>query len=798
MTDTPTYRTIQHMRSAILGSAALLGLMAQPAVAQDAEASAVTQAAGQNSASTGTIGSEPAAAGEIIVTATRRAESILRVPLSVTSYSPEVMDRQGIRQIDDIARLTPSLRFARTSGTTGNNGTNISIRGIASDVGAATTAIYIDDTPIQIRSVGYFSGNPYPRVFDLERVEVLRGPQGTLFGAGAEGGAVRFLTPQPNFDDFDIYSRAEVSTTKHGEESFEGGLAAGGAVSDTLAVRFSGWYRRDGGYIDRIVPQTTRRTEKDINSQDTYASKLAVSWRPVEEFTLTPSIYYQKIESDGRDQFWEGNGNPGKQDYVNGATNREPSTDRFYIPSLKATYDFGRISLISNGSYFNRRQAQILDYTNYLSFLRSGSPFGNYTNKLATNAFVDLTNAQRNFTQEVRLQSFNDDSFIDWTAGAYYSKTKQRFTYFSASGLIPGVISRGFPQYLGRYNLFERINADDTQVAGFASVDVKPITDVKISLGGRYTRNKFDFLNFRTGPVNSGVSTTVNFSQKEDSFTPRIAASWQVDPGNLLYASASKGFRQGGAQPIVDRVFCATDVAALGVVDSAKDYKSDSVWAYEAGSKNKLFGGAVILDTNAYVIKWKNIQQAIRLPTCGFTFIGNLGEATAKGVDISFQLTPVKGLQLGANVGYNKSTFDDDVFFDGNTSDSNPGVIVRKKGQRLGGPSWTGSVFAQFDQPVSAGTEAYARFDYSFANRGIAIPNGVFGFDPGLPALEGADYSTVRAGVRFSGVDLSLFVNNLTNQDKPLSRNHDGIGSPLYYVQTYRPRTIGLTGQFRY
>jgi outer membrane receptor protein involved in Fe transport len=268
-------------------------------------------------------------AGAIVVTAQRREENILRVPISVTSYSPQQMDAQGIRQIEDLSRLTPSLLFTRTAGVSGNNGTNITIRGIASDVGSATTAIYIDDTPIQIRSIGYFSGNPYPRVFDLERVEVLRGPQGTLFGASAEGGAVRFLTPQPNFKDFGFYGRSEISTTENGAPSYEGGIAVGGPVNDKLAVRASGWIRQDGGYIDRVDPTTKATLNKDINRQRTYAAKLGISWRPVDELTITPSIYYQKIESRGRNQYWEGYGDASDQNYATGIFNFEPSYDRF-------------------------------------------------------------------------------------------------------------------------------------------------------------------------------------------------------------------------------------------------------------------------------------------------------------------------------------------------------------------------------------------------------------------------------------------------------------------------------------
>lgn len=250
--NTGVRRLVTSIKTLLVSSVALGALASAPAWATEPASAAADNPA----PSAAPAEQQPAAAapdqGEIVVTAQRRAENILKVPISITSFSPEQIDKQGIRQIEDLSRLAPSLVFSRTAGVSGNNGTNISIRGIASDVGSATTAIYVDDTPIQIRSIGYFSGNPYPRVFDLERVEVLRGPQGTLFGASAEGGAVRFITPQPSFTKFGVYGRAELSSTENGAPSYEAGIAIGGPVSDTLAVRASAWYRHDGGYIDRI------------------------------------------------------------------------------------------------------------------------------------------------------------------------------------------------------------------------------------------------------------------------------------------------------------------------------------------------------------------------------------------------------------------------------------------------------------------------------------------------------------------------------------------------------------------
>jgi outer membrane receptor protein involved in Fe transport len=743
-------------------------------------------------AETGTPAPESETVGtDIVVTAQRRSESIGKVPISIASYSRELMDREGVRRIDDISRLTPALRFVPTSGVLSNNSSNIAIRGIASDVGSSTTAIYIDDTPIQIRNIGYFgSGNPYPRIFDLQRVEVLRGPQGTLFGAGAEGGAVRFITPQPDTDALAIYSRAEVSTTENGAANYEYGLAVGGAVSDTLAVRASGWYRRDGGYIDQVTPQTNTVIAEDVNQEATYSAKIALTWRPVDALTITPGIFYQHIESDSRGIFWEGYGDLASGDLKTGVNHLEPSDDTFTLYTLRAEYDFGKVSVVSNTSYFERQQDISFSYLNYFSRLRGGGPFASYASKDPSNSDDLMNTRQRNFTQELRVQSY-DNALIDWTIGGYYARTKQNAVQATQSGRTPGVLVGGVPQYQNIYSYYDEASANDRQMAAFASVDIKPLDGLKLTLAARFTRNEFDFRDIRDGPVNGVVRTVVNASQSEEAFTPKISLSYQLDQNNLLYATASKGFRPGGAQPQVSPDFCKADLTTLGLSTSPTSYDSDSLWSYEAGSKNKLFGGLLNLDVNGYHIKWKNIQQVLRLPGCGLSFVSNLGSATGTGAEISVALNPAQGISFGASAGYTRLTYDQNSY-------GGSGLLLRAEGQRIGGPLWSGSVYGQVERPIGEGT-GYIRANYSFATKNIVTATqGTFGYDPGLPALGGTNFVTLRLGMRVSGVDVSLFADNLTNSREIVSRSHDNVGSPLYYDVTYRPRTIGLTGQFRY
>jgi iron complex outermembrane recepter protein len=734
---------------------------------------------------------ESAAVDEVVVTAQRRAQNILDVPLSVTSYSPEQLEQQGIHGIDDLARLTPSLKFGRTSGVSGNNGSDISLRGIASDVGSATTAIYIDDTPIQIRNIGYFGGNTYPMVFDLERIEVLRGPQGTLFGAGAEGGAVRFITPTPTFSGSSLSAKTEFSSIRNGATNYEAGVAGGTAASDTIALRGSVWYRHDGGYIDRYDPTLANLVAKDINSADNYSARVALGWKATEALTVTPSVYYQKTTSEGRSQYWESASNISTGNFRTGIYNAEPSEDRFTLPALKIELDFGGIQLISNTSYFDRSRSQSLDYATFLSSNRSGNPFGTYGNKDPTNAVARQNFDQQNLIQEVRLVSASPMQKVDWTVGAFYSKADQEAINMSGSGRIPGVISSGFPQYLGRYNLFDDIVSTDKQLAGFGSVDYKPMDLLTLTAGARVSRNEFNFGETRDGPVNGGRRTFDTASQSATSFTPKLGANLKLDANNLLYTSVSKGFRPGGAQSPVDPVFCAADLATLGLTASPREYDSDSLWSYELGSKNRLFDGALLVDVNAYYVKWKNIQQSIRLPRCSFSYIANLGEATGKGADMSFVVRPATGLSLGAAVGYNTTSYDRGIT-GGN------GLVIKQSGDRIGGPKFTGSLYGLVEHRITNAFDGYARVDYTFQGKGIPQNPADFGYDPGLTPLPSTNTLAVRFGGKFGNADLSLFVNNLTNQTAPISRAHDTIATSLYYDQTYTPRTVGVTWQVKY
>ena len=462
----------------MLAAALLAGAALPPAHAQaSAEPPAEIKSAGPDSqapappAPTATPPvAQPGALQEIVITATRHEAALSKVPVSVSAFTQESMDEKGIKDFTDVARFTPGVTIDATG--TGTN--SISIRGISSSGGSGTTGIYIDDTPIQIHSLGFNADDTLPKTFDLERVEVLRGPQGTLFGAGSEGGTVRYILTQPSLSKSSVYARSEVSFTQGGDPSYEAGIAGGvPLIEGTLGVRASIWYRRDGGWIDRIDPFTLATVAPRDNWDATYVARLAAKWAVTQDITLTPSLLYQHRNRNDISVFWPqdqgANGqtirsDPGSHRFLNADPSGRPEPDHYFLPVLKAEADLGSMSLISNTSYYTRDDASGYEGTLYnLGYYQTlgtrsvdctTTPCTGITGanqfdpnlEFANNGLYPLVdkfglhlppgvqfyrspatviNQQRSFTEEVRLQSNDPNARVTWTTGVFYQFTRQ-------------------------------------------------------------------------------------------------------------------------------------------------------------------------------------------------------------------------------------------------------------------------------------------------------------------------------------------------------------------------------------
>ncbi len=675
------------------------------------------------------------------------------------------------------------MQFTHTSGVEGNNSSDISIRGVFSNVGASTTGIYINDTPIQMRNAGYWNANAFPEVFDLERVEVLRGPQGTLFGGSAEGGAIRFITPDPSLEKYSGYLRSDVSGTLDGAPSYEFGAAAGGPIiDDKLGFRISVWGREDGGWIDRVSPDTGQTVDKNSNAQRSDAGQAALTFAPIDRLKITASLFYQDVAVDDRSQYWSTLSNPSGGVYETGARATSPSEDDFYLPAVKITYDTDALSFFSNSSYFYHRDYAVLDYTNYFAALfDSGPPTngGPLTYLPGDKPSLDyLTNKQSGITQEFRVQSVAKDALIAWTAGLYYSRLAQtnnnyttdgQYQYTSVSGNAPS-----FTQFS---------ESTDKEVAGYGNLDFNVTSQLKLTAGVRVSRTTFvfdqigQFGPYPLTPTAGNASTT--------PVTPRFVASYQIDPDNFVYASASEGYRSGGVNGPVPGSLCTDEP-----VPESAAYRPDTLWTYELGGKNTLFDGRVQVDSSIYEIKWHNIQQNIEYTNCSFSFVGNLGSATGYGADLETRFKITNDLLAGFNAGYTNIEYDQTII-------EGVGAVVAKQGDKIGGPPFNLAVYGKYKFDLF-GKNAFYRVDYTYHNKTPAVDPGTVSFDPTLPTIGSNSYLTMRAGVYLAGWELSAYGNNLTKNESALAVSHDIPGSEPYYISSYRPLTFGVTAIYRY
>jgi len=775
-------------------------------------ASAVSAYAQQSSAASNT-----AAAGdtggdsllqEVVVTATRREEQLSKVPISIAAFSQESMDQLGVRDIDDLAKLTPGVTFAQANP---GSGTNIQIRGISSLVGAATTGIYINDTPIQIRSIGYFPSNVYPEVFDLDRVEVLRGPQGTLFGAGSEGGTVRFITPQPSLNTFSEYSRAEVAGIDSGGMNYEGGAAVGGPiVDDVLGFRMSAWYRRDGGWIDRVDHTTGQEVDENSNTQNHTAIRAALTLQPVSGLQITPGVYYQTTSFNNTNLYWNTLSNGGDTQFRNGDPLGQPGSDTFTLSTIKVAYTASNVSIIADTSYFRRRSTIDLDYSTVVPDVVGGPaapPFG-------IPGFTSRTNeydGQDNFTQEIRFQPAERTGPLNWLVGMFYSHAIQTsFEGIGGENLntltealfgVPDAEAIFGPNHQpGNYALVSANHALDDQYAIYGNFDYAITDKLDATIGVRVARVESFFENSQGGPFGGGAVATTGSSTAATPVTPKFALAYQADDANLFYTSVAKGYRVGGGDAPVPLPQCTADLASIGLTSTPETYKSDSLWSYEVGAKNRL-GSQFRVESSAYFIDWSNIQQQVFLPNCDFKYVANLGSLHSKGADLNVQYQPIDPLVLGAAVGYNDSKYTGNVY-PGAVPGTGANSVIVSKGDTIDTPPWTATLTSRLTFPAfGSGRHVYVDSDFVYRTRNNGVlassdPNSL-SYDPRLPRMSMQHILGVRGGITFGNLDLSIFSTNVTNSTATTFTLHDSLTSPLFKQVGIEPRVVGVTFVYR-
>jgi iron complex outermembrane receptor protein len=720
---------------------------------------------------------------EIIVTATRREESVEKVPISIHALSQNDLTQAHIQDISDIAAVTPGLLFAGFNGFASTN-TSISIRGMNVVTGASVVGLYVDDTPIQTRIVGIGNvGNPYPVLFDLNRVEVDRGPQGTLFGAGSEAGTVRFITNQPSLTTFSGSSHAELASTEHGGLSYEIGAAAGGPiVEDKVGFRVSVWDRHDGGYVNLIDPISGSITSSDVNTDEKLAVKGALTFKAGDAVLVTPSLFYQSIHTGDSGRFYAQFSNPSQGLFNDGTLLPEHWSDRFTLPSVKVEAQLPFAELTSITSYMDRTVWLVNDTSAFLSaigLVNYGSPLGPGYPSSTADVAPQLTGQSVNrITQEIRLASNKPDAFLTWVAGAFFDRSDQKdyATYYSLL-LDPTGANIG--------NLHQE--TIDKQLAVYAQGDFHISSQWTVTLGARISDVNVDQRNNNgTGVLNTGQPAVQYATSTESPFTPKASVSYQADRNNLLYASAGKGFRAGGGNPAVPSV-CNTTFA--------NEYHSDEIWSYEVGAKDTLFDGRVQIDTSAFRLNWSKIQQQLQLQ-CGFSYITNVGNAISKGFDLAMQAIVTDQLRVNLDVGYANAYFNSNISEPG-------GQPVVLAGDKVGtpplvSPPWDVNSAVSYEIPLAHGDKIHLRGEYQYHSRNPGPFITQIAASPNYFPLNVADPPThlfnARIGIlTMDRVDVTAFVENVFDSHPVLGAYQWSATSNLVTDNTLRPRTVGVS-----
>jgi iron complex outermembrane recepter protein len=761
-----------------------------------------------------------ASPGDIIVTASKRAQNLQDVPFSIAAQTEAQIRSSGATNIAELSRNVAGLFVADL----GPGQSTVSIRGgssgqVVRDESSrkSAVAVYLDETDV---SLSLFT--PDLELFDLNRVEVLRGPQGTLFGAGAAGGVVRYITNAPKFDALSGTGEVSFGSIKDGGNQYSAKAAINAPViTDTLAVRAVGYYDKLGGFIDGINQQGA--IAKDVNSGKKYGGRVAATFKAGDTITVTPRIVYQKLETNGfpRGDIYNLFRNPftttrapgtfdGRQQFKQ---SREGIDDKFLLGDMTINAELGPVTLTSVTGYMNRKVNVYRD-TAQLAGQIDEVLIGAVGSATLDAPLLDATKV-RSYSQELRFASNDKTSPLQYVVGGFYNKQNKTYGQTLA---VPGIINRFFPGTPGAVAAPLSNNPDNLFLSNF---DIKfrqyalfgeanyDIGDMLTATAGvryvNYTERRNAVL---TGFYNCGstndCATPANLrlrSTKDNAFNPRVMVSFKPTEDVTLNVQASKGIRLGGINDPLITAICQTEIAALGNTDIER-FKSEKNTNYEAGIKSQFLDRRLTFNASAYVSEIRDLQVSVRLP-CSSTIIVNVPKARSSGLDAEITATPIENLQFSVGFAYNNSKVKTAV----------PIVNIRVGDQLPASPKYTANASIGYAHPVSEGIDAFFNFNvqavsgsYSFLldqRTGVA-PNVFpirYGRAAGSPQsvafntkLAGYALSNLRVGFKAAEKwEFSIYANNLfdVNAQLALDRERGGEGRLAYLRNT--PRTIGAS-----
>lgn len=690
---------------------------------------------------------------EIVVTAQRRVERLQDVPIAVTALGEDRLEQLGADSFRGFALTVPGLQMNEI----GANTAKFVIRGVSTEpfIGGNlqdTVVSYIDDLP-----TGDSRSNitiPDISLFDVERVEVLRGPQGTLFGSGAMGGAIRIVTNQPDAADFAAKFEANFDGTKGGDlsQAYKG-MVNVPLVDEKLALRVVGYYRNAGGWMDNlgVAGVTGSFSGENANDLEAYGGRVMLRYQPSERWDLLAKFAWDRSTPED---------SPYYTSIANGVRVRQRavpdySFEKSDITNLVIKYDFGWSAVRSSTTYYERKSGTQGDWT-FLSAFLLPSPVASPS--------VDYVPSKSLF-EEITWSS-NDAGRMHWLIGAFYRDQDPRDYRFKVT--VPGseaLLGSGVNGAPDDVVFTYRALYKTTEKALFGQFSYRLTEQLEATVGARYFTHSIDQNALSSGGLfypSGPVAQVLGMDDSADNY--KFSLSYKVTGASMIYATAAQGYRVGAPNvPPTDPT-----------IPVPSKYGPDSLWNYELGAKTSWFADRLILNGAVYYIDWSDMQMATVLGTNGY--IDNVGKAHSQGVELEISIKELPGgIDYRGAASYTDARLDvNNPTLDASDGDRVPAV-----------PKWAFSNLIEKRFPV-AGLDGFIQFNHQFVGESFSMFNR---FAANSAPMGDYHLVGVRMGLDVSNWEVVLYVDNALDDDSSVAAMQ-GLEETRHYP--LRPRTVGL------
>lgn len=723
---------------------------------------------------------------EIVVTASRREQSLQDVPSAVVAVDPADFTTQGLQDLQDVIAYTPGLQF-NTLGRPGSG--SISARGVPQASSTAVFGIYVDDTPVTSNS-GYTLGQAFfldGLLLDLERVEIIKGPQGTLFGATAVGGMVRYISKKPSLDEV----RGSIGVDYNSISSGDNGHTINGRISfpiieDTLGVTLAAFTRTDAGYVDRQDPSTFA-LEKNANETDVDAYSIDILFQPTDELDIRIKHLNQEIDSNGASEVLlvDATTTDGLLGDFTNVISPDARLVEYEVSSATINYDFGFATLSSTTSFTDYETSATTDFTGTFLGTVNGSfesldTLGLFPNNYAATA-VDLVNSNgsEKFVQEIRLTSAESNSF-EWQAGLYYTDEE---TALNQEIILTPTAPLDF--------FFIDIPGTYEELAVFANGTYYFTEDFDLTLGVRVSENEMLLDVEQAGLLGTplafaltNTSLTGTSVEEETVDTYLLAARYRVDEDLSVYARIASGYRPATPNPVIFDF--AGQPISLGTA------KADSAWSYELGAKGSAADGLLSYEAALFYVDWQDFQSGF--DAGGVGVIANADSLTSYGFEGTVTLLPTDNFSVTANLTYTNSSLSGIV--DENNDGLDDSLGGRDGEKTPNQPEWVGSL--QWAYTFDVTDEWSGTLNGGFRYTGDYMSS--YRNTPGIVAtdVDSRLITDLNVGVNNGDVHIGLYATNLFNDRDVIARTDRGVVPTATFstANFEQPRTIGVNVRY--